>query len=734
LVIVRPYFAFKTPVDRSQYGPRNQAGRASTGRGTNLTTLVGRLVEDASCLTAGVVHVTNRTLRHETKTKKGKKASAAATVVAAAPTTAGGMIDPSASAFTALDEWEKRRAAAAGIEPPTSESDSDDSNDGFSTVVRKKNSKQQQQQNSGSNGAIAGAAGGTDGAFGWAPVYIPGQPMPKKPKAPRAPRPSVADCGAALTAPDLKGYLTNLEREYPGMNHLVFFGDYIRKAFEKADAVALNKLVATVPIAAAAEQPLNHVPNAVVTTATQWLAKRDFDDVSTYAATIVSQLGDPEPSSAASTAAVKGGGGKGGAAASSASNAPPTRPTAGLLVTIALVLRAVPGALNPPAAAEKRLMNPKQSKLSKPECAPMLAWVVAQACAGNAAAGLGLWSRTMLPLALDAAAKRGTHGGKSTNAEREETQRLAAALSEHLTGTAAARRRLSGAAAAMSVDTGVHPSAVDLLLRAGDSAPAAMVAMLSFLSETCRAPNGAQRAAGVAAEMWPIAAMQAAGQKGVEFGLDVVKAAGLDSLTWCVGAAAGADVRTFLPQLCQETPEVGRDVLRRVGDCLEGRDTLGTGLVAGGKSGLMKKKTSLSEAVADIREKAAKVVAGGAGGVAWREVDAAAKRVERIVGVGPGGKGGVSGFSDAVHNVTVVLAYPLLAVLAAAALVSYMTSSDGAWALEKLLAAVPGDSAAAVNGTVFRMASEVEGARGAVEAWYVGFLWNAASLVRPSSA
>jgi hypothetical protein len=42
----------------------------------------------------------------------------------------------------------------------------------------------------------------------------------------------------------------------------------------------------------------------------------------------------------------------------------------------------------------------------------------------------------------------------------------------------------------MSADTGVSPSAVDLLLRAGTNAPPALAKMLKPLTETCRAPNG----------------------------------------------------------------------------------------------------------------------------------------------------------------------------------------------------------------------------------------------------
>ena len=41
--------------------------------------------------------------------------------------------------------------------------------------------------------------------------------------------------------------------------HLMRFADYFKNAFAKADAVALNKLVQSSPIATAAETPLCHL-------------------------------------------------------------------------------------------------------------------------------------------------------------------------------------------------------------------------------------------------------------------------------------------------------------------------------------------------------------------------------------------------------------------------------------------------------------------------------------------
>lgn len=477
------------------------------------------------------------------------------------------------------------------------------------------------------------------------------------------------------------------------------------------------------PVATYAEQPLCHLTPAVQRAASQWLAKMNFDDVAEYAAAVVARLGDPEPPGG-------GGGGKsskGGSSSSSSSSAPPARPGAGVLVTVALILRAVPMALSP--SARSRLMAPKQSKLSQPQCAPTLSWVVAQSCAGNAAAGLGLWSRTMLPAALDAAGKRGHYGGKSSAAERDETTRLATALAEHLTATAAARRRLSGTASAMSVDTGVDPAAVDALLRAGPAASPGVAAMLPFLVETCRAPNGAQRAAGVAVKMWPLAVGQAGFTSGASNAADqardeVIRALGMDNLAWCVGAGTAAAARSDLPELCEAAPEIARDIMRRVADALEGTRSPGAATVAGGKSALLRKKTALSEAAAEIRSAAARAARGESGAKksaakAWRELDALAKRVQKVVGVGGAG-GASSSFSDVVTTGVVTLGYLAVAAIAAAAPAAYMTTAEGGWMLASLLSAVPGDRVGIVNATVFAVANEVEAVRTAVSGVIVG--------------
>ena len=97
-------------------------------------------------------------------------------------------------------------------------------------------------------------------------------------------------------------------------------------------------------IATAAETPLCHLAAPVIAAATKWLASREFEHVSNLAVALVSQLGEPE---------VNSGGGKG----KDSSGAPPARPTTGLLAAIALVLRAVPGALNPPRASDKMMVG-----------------------------------------------------------------------------------------------------------------------------------------------------------------------------------------------------------------------------------------------------------------------------------------------------------------------------------------------------------------------------------------
>lgn len=638
--------------------------------------------------------------------RKGKKVVGASSTqpspaISYLPTGAGGVIDPSASAFTALDEWEKRRAAAQGLNPPPVDSDSDSDSDadggGFSTVRRKKG-KAAARNDVGALGNGSGTNGAVDGAFGWSNVAIPGQALPKKPKQPRAPRPSVAECGAKLDAGHLRTYLAHLEREYPGMNHLVFFGDYFRRAFEKADAVALNKLVTSTPIGIAGEQPVCHVPRPVVALATQWAAKRDFAQVSAYVASTVSDLCAPEPSS--SSSAGRGSSSSKAAASSSKAGAAagPARPSAGVLVTVALLLRAVPGALNPPEA----LPREKHPRLTRPDCAPILAWVTAQAAAGNAASGLGLWTRAMMPAAIEAAGKKGAYGsGKATEAERAETIRLASAIAEALTGTAAAKRRLNGHAPAMSATLGVAPSAVDLLLRADPAVvPAAVMNMLPVMIDVCRAPNAPSRAADVAALTWPLATAQAASRR------DEVKTAGVDALVWCVAALDDNNLRHLLPELCASHPGVGRDVVKGVADVLEGK----VGAGAGGKvklTGKQKHKV-LRETAAEIRE----VARGGGGKGDWAGLNAQARRVQRVVGM-PKGKSSGS-FAD-VFNTLLVAAFFLVSIVFVIALaVSYMATPEGGWALDAVSSMVPDDRAKVVTETVHSVATEIQGMRAAL--------------------
>jgi hypothetical protein len=172
------------------------------------------------------------------KSGKGKKASSsdaggdgAAKKIRAAtagkPTPpmepAGGVIDPDASAFSALDaltaKQEKTAAAAAasseddGAEEGKPGDDGDD--DGFSVVTRKKKKPPASASSSSAYAAADARGQGVDGAFGWAPIPIPGQPMPKKPKAPRPPKTSLRAAASAIDATALTTYL----REVRSISH-----------------------------------------------------------------------------------------------------------------------------------------------------------------------------------------------------------------------------------------------------------------------------------------------------------------------------------------------------------------------------------------------------------------------------------------------------------------------------------------------------------------------------------
>jgi hypothetical protein len=82
--------------------------------------------------------------------------------------------------------------------------------------VTRKKKKPPASASSSSAYAAADARGqGVDGAFGWAPIPIPGQPMPKKPKAPRPPKTSLRAAASAIDATALTTYL----REVRSISH-----------------------------------------------------------------------------------------------------------------------------------------------------------------------------------------------------------------------------------------------------------------------------------------------------------------------------------------------------------------------------------------------------------------------------------------------------------------------------------------------------------------------------------
>ena len=426
-----------------------------------------------------------------------------------------------------------------------------------------------------------------------------------------------------------------------------FADDFLRRAFDDVEPVALNKLVlgsmadagedgdAAKALATAAETPTKHLDASVVDVASRWLKTMPASDVAAIAAELLSRVGEPTTGTGTGT-------GTGTATAGGAA-----RPAAHVLVALALILRARPGALN--AAASRDVVAKSRARLDA-SLTPTAAWVVAQACVGDAVAGFGLWAHLLLPSAIDAGKRVGAFTGKGGVADerRETATRMTAAVAASLTRTTAARRRLRSAALAASIDTGFHPRSVDLLYRNMKHVDASVAQVIGLASEACVGCNGAARMAAVAEALWPVAIAQAVDASDDEKaaqarlpnldGVDPpVAAVGVDALVWCLGALGDAATLAELPTLCAKRPKIAAEALRRTLGVAEGRGaTTGGGVdaFASTRHALKKKgkRTAIAEALRAVRATAKdEKTKGGSRGKSWSELDDAARALAAIV-------------------------------------------------------------------------------------------------------
>lgn len=132
--------------------------------------------------------------------------------------------------------------------------------------------------------------------------------------------------------------------------------------------------------------PLTDVPDAIVATASEWLATQPAEAIGNFLLLLLKEIMDDFQALGGGQKGAGGGGGGGGGVSKS---------KVGLLVVLAILLRNQPQAM---AEQTERLQTlphlTSQAKL------PLLVWACGQVAAVDLILGMWLWVRTLLPLAV----------------------------------------------------------------------------------------------------------------------------------------------------------------------------------------------------------------------------------------------------------------------------------------------------------------------------------------------
>ncbi|EIE26377.1 hypothetical protein COCSUDRAFT_32152, partial [Coccomyxa subellipsoidea C-169] len=145
----------------------------------------------------------------------------------------------------------------------------------------------------------------------------------------------------------------------------------------RSSELPFRKILQEEPIQKAAEVPLDSVPAAVVEASLAFYRGYDIAVLSSFAGTLVEAAFNDIPDSAAAV---------------------PPKANVGLLVALALVLRAVPAV----AVLLSDSLLQGSTRFSSPQRLPFLLWTLAQAAIGNVSVGVAVWVRVLLPQVLGA--------------------------------------------------------------------------------------------------------------------------------------------------------------------------------------------------------------------------------------------------------------------------------------------------------------------------------------------
>ncbi|KAJ7529079.1 hypothetical protein O6H91_15G033400 [Diphasiastrum complanatum] len=208
-----------------------------------------------------------------------------------------------------------------------------------------------------------------------------------KPVKLKKPKISVAEAAAAIDASHLTHFLLEIAELYRSLPdvQLMRCTDYFGRAFSSVGTAqfAWNKINKG-PLSRVVEEPLCHLPEAVVKTVSEWLAERPaeaFPNFITWALTDVMEDGE---SHQGSQKGVK-----------SLTSPSPGKTKVAVLLVLALVFRKRPETLLQQAAKIR-----STSEFQGQEKLATLVWAYSQAAQGDLVIGMCLWVQNLLPLAV----------------------------------------------------------------------------------------------------------------------------------------------------------------------------------------------------------------------------------------------------------------------------------------------------------------------------------------------
>ncbi|KAF3328922.1 Transmembrane protein 214-A [Carex littledalei] len=265
------------------------------------------------------------------------------------------------------------------------------------------------------------------------------KPKQKKPKKPKV---TVTEAAAGIDLNDLAAYIAEISVSYEDRQdiQLMRFADYFGRAFSSVSASQFPwfKIFKESPVAKILDMPLNHIPEPVYKTATDWVAQKSPEALGEF---VIWSMDIILADLASHVAVAKG-------TKKATVQSTPTRSQVAMFAVLAMTLRRKPETLI--SILPKIKDNPKYQGQEK---LPFIVWVIGQASLGDLAVGTYLWARYLFP----------TICGKLSG--NPQSRDLVLQVIERVLSSPKAKSILSNSAVRKG-ERLVPPSSFDLLMRA----------------------------------------------------------------------------------------------------------------------------------------------------------------------------------------------------------------------------------------------------------------------------